>query len=244
MNTFFKKIQYKKKGCRPNSFYKISEVNIEYLQKLIEPYTFYVDLQFNKQETHRTIHAYGGVDDEYYDLKDKLLISIEKGSDLIVRQLRIMEHLIFTDTERLDQIVPHIKGQSVVFCNFRKEIEYLSSKLDCYMIHGDIKNRTEIINQFKNDNKPLLIMLGIGAFGHNLQFCNKVYFSSITFDYGKIDQAMYRIKRLGQERNIEYVYFDSNYGLYNMIEDNLNNKQTLHDLIIEKLEVGNFGDSL
>ena len=80
--------------------------------------------------------------------------------------------------------------------------------------------------------------MGTGAYGLNLQFCNKIAFISLTFDYAKVDQAISRIKRLGQEKDIEYTYFTSNLGIYKMINENLTKKQTLKELIIDKIEKG------
>ena len=50
LNTFFKKITYRKKGHKENTFYKFSKVNAELLYKMIEPYIFKCDLEFNKSE--------------------------------------------------------------------------------------------------------------------------------------------------------------------------------------------------
>lgn len=47
---------------------------------------------------------------------------------------------------------------------------------------------------------------GTGAFGLNLQFCNRVAFASLTFDYAKVDQAISRIKRQ-QERDTRVSLF-------------------------------------
>ena len=236
LKTFFTHIKYKKRGMKVKEFYKFSEINVEYLQALIEKYIFYADLNFEKQEKITAIQISGNVTEEYEKLKETLIQNIKAGEDIIIRQLRIIEKLIFTDKKRLEEISKNIEGQCLVFCNFLAEIDYLESQMDCYMIKGGVKNRNEIIEKFKNDNKPLLIMLGIGAYGHNFQFCNKVFFSSITFDYGKIEQALYRIKRLGQEKDIEYTYFESKYGIYNIIKENLSRKKELHKLISEKFE--------
>ena len=80
--------------------------------------------------------------------------------------------------------------------------------------------------------------IGTGAYGLNLQFCNKIAFSSIAFDYGKIDQAKSRIMRLGQERDIEYTYFTSDLGIYTMIQENNQRKLDLKELIIDKIKKG------
>lgn len=239
LNTFFKRIKYKKRGEKEREFYKFSNVNAEYLSNLIEPYIFKSDLIFpHIEKTHR-INIEGNVDDEYYEKKELFLNTLKycDGPE-IISILRNMEYLIFTDKDRLKNISKLIEGRCIVFCNFLKEIKELHSACGGYMICGDTKNRDEILEKFKHDDKPLFIMLGIGAYGHNLQFCNRVLFSSISFDFGKVEQAMYRIKRLGQERDIEYTYFTSDYGIYSMIENNLSHKKTLQELIKEKLENG------
>ena len=47
--SFFKKVRYKRKGENPREFYKLSDVNIDYLHKLIEPFIFEADLVFDKK---------------------------------------------------------------------------------------------------------------------------------------------------------------------------------------------------
>ena len=80
--------------------------------------------------------------------------------------------------------------------------------------------------------------LGTGAYALNLQFCNKIAFSSITFDYAKTEQALKRIKRMGQEKDIEYIYFTSNLGIFNMIFENNEKKRSLKELLIDKINEG------
>lgn len=50
LQTFFKKIEYKRRFQSPREFYQLSEVNIDYLKKLIEPYVFEVDLNLCIEE--------------------------------------------------------------------------------------------------------------------------------------------------------------------------------------------------
>lgn len=49
LQAFFKKVRYKRKGENPREFYKLSDVNIDYLHKLIEPFIFEADLVFEKK---------------------------------------------------------------------------------------------------------------------------------------------------------------------------------------------------
>ena len=79
---------------------------------------------------------------------------------------------------------------------------------------------------------------GVGSYSLNLQFCNEIVYSSLTFDYAKVEQSKYRIKRLGQEKNIKYTYFLADFGINKMILENLERKQTLDNIIKEKLNGG------
>ena len=242
LHTFFKKIKFKRKNEREKEFYKLSDVNIDYLKRLIEPYVYEVDLELDIKEniTRKTILSSEVTDAKYAELKKQLLEVIEFAEETtIVSMLSNIQYVTFTDEERCIEIAKDLQniGQSIVFNTYRKEQDIISSYLDCYVINGDTSSdeRNVIINQFKNDNKPLLMIFGVGAFGHNFQFTNKLAFTSLTFDYGKIEQAEYRIKRLGQKREIEYIHYESNLGIYHMIKENIEKKRYLHDTIIRDL---------
>ena len=239
LQTFFKKIKYKRVGESPREFYKLSTVNIGYLHKLIEPYIFEADLEFDKNIHVKNIEilSSGETDELYEERKQSLLNSLAIG-ECKIEQFTNLAVACFDDKERHKAIAKQLKGQIIVFCSLLSEVKHISEEIDCYVITGATapKERLEIINQFKEDDKPMLMTYGTGAFGLNLQFCHRIAFVSLTFDYAKIDQAMSRIKRIGQENDIEYTYFTSNLGIYNMINDNIVKKQTLKELKIEKGE--------
>ena len=239
-NTFFKKITYKKKGHKENTFYKFSEVNAELLYKMIEPYIFKCDLEFNNK-IEEDYHYIKYEEDDYYDEKERKLEEyIEEGtSDVIINMLTSLNVIASNHKKKNDEIIKYINNkQVIVFCNFINEIEYISSKIDCYIITGQTTHRDEIINKFKVDNKPLLMTIGVGSYSLNLQFCNEIVYSSLTFDYAKLEQSKYRIKRIGQENNIKYTYFLSNLGINKMILENIGRKQTLENLVKEKIIEG------
>lgn len=243
LNVFFKKISYKKAGKAPKEFYKLSDVNIDYLHKLIAPYIFECDFQFDKNEEikHIRILASGEAQESYNRKKQKLLNFISKGES-IIDQFQNLAYSCFNDEKRHVEIAKHIKNKSqiIVFCTLVSEAINVASRLNCYLITGDtpLSERSKIIEKFKNDNKALVMTLGTGAYGLNLQFCNKVAFSSITFDYAKTEQAISRIKRIGQENDIEYIYFTSNLGIFNMIFENNEKKRSLKELLIDKINEG------
>ena len=243
LNVFFKKISYKKAGQRPREFYKLSDVNIDFLHHLIAPYIYECDFNFDKEETTQYIRIIANNDnrEDYKVKKQALLNSLGKGES-IIEQFQNLALACFKDEKRYKEIAEHIKtkGQIIVFCTFVEEAENIANELNCYLITGStpLKERAVIQDKFKNDNKALVMTLGTGAYGLNLQFCNKVAFASITFDYSKTEQAVSRIKRIGQENDIEYTYFTSNLGIFNMIFENNEKKRDLKELLIDKIEQG------
>ena len=241
LNTFFKKITYKKKGQKENTFYKFSEVNAEQLHKMIEPYIFKCDLEFEKNESDNYIYVPYKDENDYYDKKEeKLKEYMQKGSsEIIINLLTSLTVISASYSCKNDELINYIKNkQIIVFCSFLSEIEYIEDKVNCYVITGSTKKRDEIIEKFKNDSKPLIMTFGVGSYSLNLQFCNEIVYSSLTFDYAKIEQSKYRIKRIGQGKDIKYTYFLTDLGINKLILENLKRKMTLENLIKEKMEGG------
>lgn len=241
LNVFFKKISYKKAGKRPKEFYKLSDVNIDYLHKLIAPYIFECKFEFDKNEEIKYIRIIASEEaqESYNRKKQQLLNSISKGES-IIDQFQNLAYSCFNDEKRHIEIAEYVKNENqiIVFCTLVSEAVNIANQLNCYLITGDtpLSERSEIKKKFKNDSKALVMTLGIGAYGLNLQFCNKIAFSSITFDYAKTEQALKRIKRMGQEKDIEYIYFTSNLGIFNMIFENNEKKRNLKELLIDKIK--------
>lgn len=240
LNTFFKKITYKKRGEKEHTFYKFSEINAEYLNSLISPYVFECDLDFNKKETS----SFDFVEcekKEYILEKEKKLEEYlkYKNSQTIINMLTNLNVLSSKAKEKNDYLIKYIKDKKViVYCNFIEEIDYIKERCNCFVITGKTKNRNEILDQFKMNNKPLLMTYGVGSYSLNLQYCNEIVYSSLNFDYGKMEQSKYRIKRIGQNEDIKYTYILSNFGINKLILNNLEKKQTLENLIKQKMKEG------
>lgn len=238
LNTFFKKITYKKAKQNEKTFYKFSEVNAELLKKMIEPYIFQCDLDFDKKEQEKFIYI-NYEDDGYYKEKEKKLNDYleTRSSDVIINMLTNLNVIASLYDKKNDKVVDYIKGKRIiVYCNYLEEVMYIRGKCDCYVLTGAVKKRKEIIEAFKKNNKPLIMTYGVGSYSLNLQFCNEIVYSSINFDYAKLEQSKYRIKRMGQEQNIKYTYFLTDLGINKLILENLGRKKTLRNLINEKLE--------
>lgn len=238
ITNFYTKIRYKKLGEKQKEFIKFSKVNTDALKKMIEPYVFYADLDFGLEEkTNRIWLDYLG--DEYSEVKYNYLCDSFGPSERIVSMLNALNYIASTYKPKLDKVAEYTRGkQIIVYCAFLNEIDYLKEKVDCFVIDGRTKKRQEVFDEFKQSSKPLLMTYGTGAFGLNLQFCNEIVFSSLMFDFGKIEQARYRIKRIGQERPIKYTYFLVDVGVTKFILDNLWRKESLSDLVKKKIEEG------
>lgn len=241
LNTFFKKITYKKKGQKENTFYKFSEVNAELLYKMVEPYIFKCELDFNKEEENNYHYVpYEDEENYYKEKEDKLNEYLEKGSsDVIINMLVSLSVIASNYTKKNNELIKYIENkQVIVFCNYLDEIKYISDRIKCYLITGETKRRDVIIENFKNNNIPLLMTYGVGSYSLNLQFCNEIVYSSINFDYAKLEQSKYRIKRIGQDKDIKYTYFLTDLGINKLILENIKRKYTLDNLVKEKMMEG------
>lgn len=242
LNAFFKKITYKKLGQAEKIFYKFSEKNAEALNKMISPYLFQCDLNFgNKIKTNYEIINCSYDLKTYQDIKNIYLENYLKNRDsaVIINLLTQLNYISSLAKEKMEALIEYIERKKViVYCNYLEEVKIIASKIECFVLTGETKQRNIIINDFEKSNIPLIMTYGVGSYSLNLQFCNEIVFSSLTFDYGKIEQSKYRIKRIGQDKNIKYTYFLSNYGINKIILENLEKKRVLKDLIKEKLEKG------
>lgn len=241
-NNFYKKIEYKKAFEKPKVFYKFSKRNADVLYKMIEPYIFKCDLNFSlKESTIKSYVPYSETD--YYIIKEKFFNKFIKNGNIedILALLNKLNFIASTYEEKNKEVIYEAKNkQVIVFCNYLNEVEYYKNNMDCYIITGSTKKdtRTKIIEQFRNDNKPLVLTFGVGSYSLNLQFCNKIIYSSINFDFGKIEQSQYRIKRMGQEKEIEYRYILSDLGIVKLIERCIQRKESINDLIKDNMMKG------
>lgn len=244
LNSFFKKITYKKRGEKEHSFYQFSDVNSSMLSKMINPYVFQCDLEFAKKEKE-TIRWIGISDcyDEYQEAKKKYLSEYKDScsSDSIIRMLQVLNHISAIDINKITSVAGYSEGKrAIIFACYKDEIDmiYKCLKGECYKIDGDTKDRDDIINKFLNGDKPLIMSYGCGSFSLNMQKCSEIIFSSLTFDYGRMEQAKARIKRIGQDSDIKYTYFLTECGINRMILDNLSKKKNLDELVKMKLDKG------
>lgn len=241
-STFFDHIKYKKRYEKPKDFYKFSDVNAEAFKKIIEPYVFKSSLNIDISESEE-INLVDIDLIEYNKERDHWLSRMSENSSFedVMSMLTSLNVISSLSVDKNNKVIEYIKGkQVIVYCNFLREVAYMASEIDCFTITGETKakDRATIIEQFKNSNKPLIMTYGVGSYSLNLQFCNEIVYSSLNFDYSKTEQSKYRIKRIGQDRPIKYTYFIANCGLNRIIMTNLEQKKTMSNLVMEKINEG------
>lgn len=241
-STFFDTIRYKKRYEKPHEFTKFSKVNAEAFQQIIEPYVFRSMLNLDIDESISEKSVAIDLTEYNYEKEDGLAdMASHMTLEKILALLTKLNVIASTSEDKNKEVAEYIKGkQVIVYCNYIKEVEQLRNLVDCYVITGSTKKpkRTTIIEEFKNDSKPLIMTFGVGSYSLNLQFCNEIVYSSLNFDFAKIEQSKFRIKRIGQEREIRYTYFLAECGINNMISTNLKQKKDMGNLIKENIQKG------
>ena len=225
-------VEHEHDGQRYHTFY---EPNRPALVKLCAPYVYEADLDFDKNEK-QIIRKVSCDMTEYKNIKRRVFQKFNLCEiDSLLVLFAELQRIAACMPEKNRVVAEYIRGrQCICFCNYREEINQIQELCECYVITGDttLKKRKEIIKNFReNGKKPLLIMMGCGSYGLNLQFCNEIVYSSINFDYAKMEQSEYRIKRLGQESDITYRYILADVGINRMMLQNLDKKENLLDII-------------
>ena len=121
----------------------------------------------------------------------------------------------------------------IIFCHFKKEIKFLQNSLIKKGITSEIINgavsmndRQKIIKSYENYH-ALIIQLQTGSTGLNLQMFDTVYFTSPHWNPTHEQQAIARVHRIGQKKNITVKRFI----IDNTIESHiLNIQQNKHKL--------------
>lgn len=163
--------------------------------------------------------------------------SLDKGVD---------EYAEYGDA-KIDELIKIIKEvftnsdnhKLIVFAVFRRTLKYLKLRLlkagyNSLVIHGQIKERAEVIQQFKTDNTiHILLSSEVGSEGLDLQFCNVMVNYDLPWNPMVVEQRIGRIDRFGQKSPIV--------NIYNMVV-----KDSIHEEIYTRLldRIGIFRSSI
>jgi len=244
--TFFSKIKYKKKGENERFFYKEHKENIKELYKLIEPYVMTSRFMFDKEEKQEFIYIHPSNETilKSKEITADMLEKIETydmNSTTIINALSKLSFVSANDKNKIKNVADYVKDKRlIVYCLSVSESEMIANLSGGYLINGSVKkqDRENIFKDFEKNNKPLIMTLGVGSFGLNLQFCNEIIFSSVGFNFGHIEQAKRRIKRIGQNSDIKYTFFDIDLKINRLINNNLFFKKQNLDFLVEAIRNG------
>jgi len=106
-------------------------------------------------------------------------------------------------------------GSILVFSEFKQSLNLFGSLckkcgIDYALIHGSLthKERADIIDSFRKPTskiRVLLLTIGVGGVGLNLQVASKAIILDPTWDPKKEEQAIGRIYRLGQDKPVKVI---------------------------------------
>ena len=172
------------------------------------------------------------------ELEDILLKGLEGQSKVNAVISKILEREIYNN-------------KKILFCNFKEEIDRFNDILSGYgfnvkKLDGRTKQieRENILNN--KDIEILILQIQTGCEGLNLQCYNEIYFVSPHWNPAIEDQAIARVHRIGQQKEIYVFKFsmnnfeedDKGMNIENHAKDIQDNKRRIMD-IIEDREVEN-----
>ena len=115
-------------------------------------------------------------------------------------------------------ILEHPDEKTLIFCQFKKEMDYIRENLSCpvFRIDGSVSkdDREKQLKLFNDSpqNSVLLIQVKAGGQGLNIQCASRVYFTAPCWNPATELQAIGRCHRSGQKRTVyvkKLVYKDT-----------------------------------
>ena len=210
--------------------------NEEALVEIVRPYIFDANLDIPTKLHVRTIECELSIDElERYQLEKDDYFSRLVSIDFLA-MVQKFQHLYTINGDKFAKLKKCLPSQAVIFCKFLDEVYNLLATLPAA---AEYTGRAKAdIGEFKAGKiKYLVCTYGTGSLGLNLQFCNNVIFYSQTFDYKDKIQALHRVYRTGQTKDVTVYDFYTNTGLESIIRASLEKKEsTLENIkkIIEK----------
>lgn len=127
-------------------------------------------------------------------------------------------------------------NQVIIWCQFQHEIETLAKEFNGVGLTSKMKNRDDIIRQFKNGEIQYLFthpqLLGKG-----LTFVNCTYniYYSLSFSYEEFKQSQDRIHRIGQKNKCTYIILQAKETIDEKIYDCLQRKGNAVDELYNEI---------
>lgn len=214
---------YKKDGARPWRRWSKPE-NEDALVEIIRPYIFDAELDIPAKINfyEKTFNLSVQELKNYQDLKSDFLEDRPEVGFLEVAQK--FQHQYSKCAEKIEylkKLVPTL-GKVIIYVKYLDEVEIMRELFNCVVLTGVEKGD---IDKFKSDVDVLVCTYGVGSLGLNLQFAHNIIYFTQTFDYKDKIQSMYRIYRIGQNKDCNIYNFWVNTGLDSLIHKSLDKKQ-------------------
>jgi SNF2 family DNA or RNA helicase len=164
-----------------------------------------------------------------YDVKNKSILSkmfMDEIKELgIEKYLNDEKNILSTRIEKvLETLELHKNDKVVVFTSFRTSVDILMGvikgrKLVTLASSSSMSKRNEIIDLFNktDDNTVLILTYEIGGEGLNLQTSSTVLLTDFWWNAAKTNQAIARVLRFGQEKEVNIYYFTGNTAIENVL---------------------------
>ena len=212
------------------------DINTDYSQPERKPHLLRVDLTDDEQEQFDTVIDEYIDDNSYIDEYGDMVMKKGAPLGLVQKKRQVASSVYgyLNSEDRLDagiddyaklpdakierlveiieEVFKHGTQKLVVFALFRKTLKYIQIRLQkrgygCLMIHGEINNRQEILDKFKNDpNSHILLSSEVGSEGLDMQFCNSMVNYDLPWNPMVVEQRIGRVDRFGQQSPIVNIY--------------------------------------
>lgn len=196
----------------------------------------------------------------YYNLKNSLAISLEEktfnfntASSLVQKLRQVCQGFIYTKDEKDEQTVNRISSgkldilkdllkdledeKVILFAWFQADIDILydtlKSKYNVILFDGSSAERTAMIEQFQNDDKPAIFLAQTkkAESGITLTKANHVIYFGNTPSYEIRKQSEDRAHRIGKKKHVIYYDFVVPNSVDEIVLENLQRKEDLADKV-------------
>ncbi|MFB6814349.1 helicase-related protein [Streptomyces sp. NPDC056347] len=227
------------------AWFKVYEPNVAHLRGLMERYIFEARLDIGLPEAELEVsHEAGAATRAAYEAeRDEFFAAWERYGEEIAlyRMLGNLKKTAACCPAKCASVAERVEGQhTIVFCQYRAEQAAISAALtgDHLVMSGatPARERAEIFARFRKERLPLLITYNTGSFGLNLQHVASAHLASLPFDFGQVEQARSRIRRLGQKNALVYTTHTSDLGIDALVARNLGKKEWLAQLMRREID--------
>jgi SNF2 family DNA or RNA helicase len=204
--------------------------NEEALIETIRPYIFKADLDISVSIQYHSNCCTLSKEEEIYYNEEKYEFLKEKYEASFLEVAQKFQHIYTLCDDKREQVIKLVKSIStkkekvIIYVKFLDEIEVYKQYFDFVELSGNKKDDLKIFEFKKN---ILITTYGSGSVGLNLQYANNIIFASQTFDYKDMIQAIHRVYRNGQVKNVNIFNMYCNTNLDNMIYKSINKKENV-----------------